>query len=112
MRAQALSWAWSVCACEDTDLCICVYVCRVYRRACVCMCACVCFFVRGRIGSCVYVCARVCAWSAHERVHAFVREIECVCFVRWEALIAMLACSAGRSDATPHRLWKRPLGGG
>jgi hypothetical protein len=58
------------------------------------------------------VCARVCARSAHERVHAFVREFECVFLVRWEALIAMLACAAERMDAAPRRLWKRPLGGG
>jgi hypothetical protein len=76
------------------------------------VCACVCFFVRGRIGSCVCVCARACARSGHERVHAFVRELECVCLVRWEALIAMLAFAAERRDATPLRLWKGPLGGG
>jgi hypothetical protein len=76
------------------------------------VCACVFFFVRGHIGSCVCVCARVCARSGHERVHAFVREIECVCLVRWEALSAMLACAPGRMDAAPHRLYELPLGGG
>jgi hypothetical protein len=61
----------------------------------------------------VYGCECVCLMrSAHETLHAFVREFECVCFVRWEALISMLACAAERRDAAPQLLSRRPLGGG
>jgi hypothetical protein len=56
------------------------------------------------------MCARAC--GQHERVHAFVREFDCMCFVRWEALIAMLSCAAERRDAAPQRLSRRPLGSG
>jgi hypothetical protein len=31
---------------------------------------------------------------------------------RMEALTAMLACAAERTDAAPRRLFERPLGGG
>jgi hypothetical protein len=114
VRAQALSGARGVCACEDTDLCICVYMCVecIGERACACVCMCVFFRAWAYRFVCMCVCARVCARSAHERMHAFVREFVCVCLVRWEALIAMLACAAGRMDAAPPRLCTGPLGGG
>jgi hypothetical protein len=115
--------------CVPVKTCVSVYVC--VRLACIGERACACVFMFSFLFAWSYwfvcvcvalieeracrracVCARACARSAHERAHAFVREFECVRLVRWEALIAMLACSAERRDATPHRLRKGPLGGG
>jgi hypothetical protein len=103
--------------CVPVKTCVSVYVgarlACIGERACARVCMCVHLFFSGAWAY-RFVCMFVCSVNrrAYERVHAFVREFECVCLVRWEALIAMLACAAGRRDAAPHRLWKGPLGGG